>query len=104
MIKLSDKDLNITKQILYKHLIDCKGCIVKVFGSRYKGTPKRFSDLDMVLFWSEKINPFLLQEIKQDFQDSDITIRVDLIDWNGIDSEMKSIITNQGSEILLEIK
>ena len=60
------------------------------FGSRVKGTQKRFSDLDLCL--KESI-PFNIQgHIDEDFEESDLPFKVDVIDWNLISPEFREII------------
>lgn len=60
------------------------------FGSRAKGTQKRLSDLD--LCFKESI-PFNVQgHIDEDFEESDLPFKVDLLDWQFISPEFREII------------
>lgn len=60
------------------------------FGSRTKGTQKRLSDLD--LCFKQPI-PFNVQgHIDEDFEDSDLPFKVDLLDWRYISPEFREII------------
>jgi predicted nucleotidyltransferase len=64
--------------------------IVYIFGSRAKGTAKKFSDLDLVIkgFVDRKI----LRKIQEDLEESNLPYKVDLIIWDEIDEDFKSII------------
>jgi uncharacterized protein len=46
MIDITDKNLNIVKKILAKHVPNYE---VWAFGSRVSGKAKKFSDLDLVI-------------------------------------------------------
>lgn len=60
------------------------------FGSRTKGTQKRLSDLD--LCFKDPI-PFNIQgHIDEDFEESDLPFKVDLLDWRYISPEFQEII------------
>ena len=60
------------------------------FGSRTKGTQKRLSDLD--LCFKEPI-PFNVQgHIDEDFEESDLPFKVDVLDWRFIAPEFREII------------
>jgi predicted nucleotidyltransferase len=71
------------------------GCEVRVFGSRFKHTAKRHSDLDLILVADKRIDFKLLWKAKESLEESDIPFRVDIIDWNAISAEFKRSI---GSE------
>ena len=60
------------------------------FGSRAKGNPRRFSDLD--LCYCENIPTCDLLQIEEDFEESDLPYKVDLIDWQGCDATFQSLI------------
>lgn len=60
------------------------------FGSRTKGTQKRLSDLE--LCFKDPI-PFNVQgHIDEDFEESDLPFKVDVLDWRYISSEFQGII------------
>lgn len=71
MIKIEKSDLKIIKKISKKFSVT-----FYAYGSRVKGTNKKFSDLDLV------IKDFITDEnfflIKEYFASSDISIKIDL--------------------------
>jgi predicted nucleotidyltransferase len=89
MIKLNEKDLDIVLNILRKHVPNYD---VYIFGSRYNGNVHEHSDLDIAIKGPEKIDLLLMADIKDDFQESDLPFRVDIIDFNNISSEFQKII------------
>ena len=74
-------------------------CEVRVFGSRYKWTAKDYSDLDLVIIGNKKLDKKVIYDIKEAFSESDLPIRVDVLDWYTISDEFKQII-NQGYEVI----
>ena len=60
------------------------------FGSRVKGTPRRLSDLDICFI--EDIPWNIRAHIDEDFEESDLPFKVDVIDWNMCDETFRSTI------------
>jgi len=89
MINVPENHLLTVKQILQKHVPDVE---VRAFGSRVSGTVKEYSDLDLVVVGENRINPKVLMYLKDDFEESDIPFRVEILDWNGISEEFRRII------------
>ncbi len=97
MIDIEDKDIEIIKNILLKYLPYKE---IRVFGSRVKGTARRYSDIDLAVVGSERIDRKLLFKIQDEFEFSELSIRVDIVDWCSISEEFKKII-NEKYETLL---
>ncbi|MBI4431305.1 MAG: nucleotidyltransferase domain-containing protein [Candidatus Omnitrophica bacterium] len=90
MFKISPSDLEIVKQVLRNHVSDCE---VRVFGSRVNGgEAKKYSDLDLVIIGRRKLSARKLTELKGAFQESDLSIRVDILDWHRIPARFKKVI------------
>ncbi|KUO49286.1 MAG: hypothetical protein APF76_15900 [Desulfitibacter sp. BRH_c19] len=89
MIKLSEKELQLVKNILKNYVHDFE---VLVFGSRVNGNTHEHSDLDIALRGPDKIDLLLLADIKDEFQNSDLPFRVDIIDFNRISPEFQKVI------------
>ena len=68
---------------------------VWAFGSRTTGKAWKFSDLDLVVIGSEPIPNEIYDQLVEDFDESDLPIRVDLLDWNRIGDELKPSILEQ---------
>src|SRR5437762_2502971 len=92
MIYLDEEQLKIVKEILKKHLSDRA---VVVFGSRVTGRIKPYSDLDLCLMGADPISIQTLANLKEAFSDSNLNIRVDLVDWASITPEFQAVISRQ---------
>lgn len=77
------------REILNRHL---SGREARVFGSRITGTCKPYSDLDIALVGPEPVAPVVMDRLREDFQQSDLPFRVDLIDWQAISPEFRAVI------------
>ena len=96
MSDLSDAHLKIVQTILQRHVPECE---VRLFGSRSKRTAKPYSDLDLAIVGKEKISRKILHSLKDDFQESDLPFRVDVLDWHAVSREFQAVI-NEGFDIL----
>lgn len=66
-----------------------------IFGSRAKGTFKKFSDVDIAVdLNNNKLEPEILAQILINFEDSIFPYKVDIIDLNGIDKKFFDYIKN----------
>jgi predicted nucleotidyltransferase len=72
---------------------------IRVFGSRVQGRARPFSDLDIALVDSSPIPPYTLGRLKEDFEESTLPFRVDLLDWQAISPEFRAVIA-AGYEVL----
>ena len=100
MIDLNPKHFEIVQHILAKHV---PGCEVRAFGSRVKWTAKDYSDLDLAVVGSKPLTLRQTGQLAEAFEESNLPIRVDILDWHTISEEFKKIITEeyeviQGSE------
>jgi predicted nucleotidyltransferase len=89
MIDVPPVHLIAVKSILRKYVPDCE---VRAFGSRVAGTSKEYSDLDLAIVGKEKISDAILFALKEDFQDSDLPFRVDVLDLNAISKEFRQVV------------
>lgn len=91
-IALTEKELVIVTDILknYPNAI--------VFGSRIKGTSKKFSDLDLCL--KEPISGAQHELLKEAFENSDLPFTVDLIIYSQVDNAFKKIIDREGFKLM----
>lgn len=79
MIDLDPKHLATVRGILHS---TAPGLQVYAFGSRARGRAKRFSDLDLALSSEQPIEWKTLARLREAFEESDLPISVDLVDWN----------------------
>jgi predicted nucleotidyltransferase len=96
MIDLSPDHLKIIKAILSKHIPHCE---VRVFGSRATGRAWRYSDLDLLIVGPGLLDLSTLGRLMEDFEDSDLPMVVDIVDWHGISEEFRAAIEGDGVPI-----
>lgn len=96
MINITPRELKIVQDILQLYVANCE---VRVFGSRYCGNVKPYSDLDLVIIGQQKLDIQTLYKLKDAFEESELPFRVDILDWHSTSDEFKQII-NQGYETL----
>lgn len=85
MIHMEAHHLEIVRDILKKHPYT-----FYAFGSRVKGTQKKFSDLD--LCFMEHISWSIRSKIEEEFEESDLPFKVDIVDWNMCDESFRALI------------
>ena len=89
MIDAPEEWLNIVRGILKTHAPDIE---VKAFGSRVDGNPKQHSDLDIVLMSDQEVASQQMAILKEAFEESDLPIKIDVVDWMTISDLFKKII------------
>lgn len=89
MIAIEKEQLEIVRKILKNNVPNAE---IRIFGSRYKRTNKEYSDIDIAIVQKEKISLELYSKMKEEFEESNLKYRVDLVDWNTISEEFKKII------------
>ncbi len=86
MIHISDEDLQIINEILKSYPYS-----FYVFGSRAKGNQQKFSDLDLCII-DETIAKSLMIQLKEEFEESNLSITVDIISWFDIQDQFRHLI------------
>ncbi|MBK7843532.1 MAG: nucleotidyltransferase domain-containing protein [Bdellovibrionales bacterium] len=78
-----------------------KGSTVYLFGSRYRGDHKLYSDLDMSIHTQKeaKLNRAWLGALEDIFADSDIPYKIDLSDFDSLDEKFQEHIRNNSTQI-----
>ena len=92
MIDLDPKYLETVQHILTEH---APGCEVRAYGSRVKWTAKDYCDLDLAIIGSEPFSRRRLRQLKEAFEESDLPIRVDVLDWHAIPDGFKKAIAEE---------
>jgi predicted nucleotidyltransferase len=92
-IDLQPEDLAILLPLLRAHLP--LETAVWVFGSRAAGTARRYSDLDLALEGEAPLDPDLLGRLSEALSESDLTIKVDVIDLRTVDPAFRRIIERE---------
>ena len=67
---------------------------VWAFGSRARYTAKTYSDLDLAIISEEPMSLALMADVQSAFEESDLPIRVDVVDWAGCSEAFRAIIAN----------
>ena len=65
---------------------------VMVFGSRARGSARPSSDLDLLVDVAEPLDDVTLAHLQQDFVDSDLPFRVEVLDGARVDAGFRSRI------------
>lgn len=92
MIDVAPSYLKMILDILQKHI---PGYEVRAFGSRITGTAKKYSDLDLVVVGKTKIAKKIFYSLKDEFEESDLPFRVEIMDWHAISNDFREIIETQ---------
>ena len=89
MIEIRERDLLTVKRILKEYV---QGCEVRVFGSRITERTKKYSDLDLVVVGREKLTSKTMVLLKEAFEESDLSFRVEVLDWGKVSESFKKVI------------
>jgi type I restriction enzyme, S subunit len=81
--------LDIVRQIIQKHV---PNRTVWVFGSRAKGTAKKYSDLDLCILGHTPLTLSEMASLADAFSESDLPYRVDVVDWATSSDAFRTII------------
>jgi predicted nucleotidyltransferase len=65
---------------------------VRAFGSRVTGKAKKYSDLDLVLMTQSPLNAATMAFLENAFEESDLPIKVDVVEWATISDSFRRII------------
>jgi uncharacterized protein len=83
---LSAEHLSLVRSILKAKLPSVEAY---VFGSRVGHSPKKHSDLDIALTPQQPIDWRVMADVREAFEESELPIRVDIIDWSVCSDEFK---------------
>ena len=89
MIDLNPHHLKTVKRILAEHLPDCE---VRAFGSRATWTAWEYSDLDLAVVSPEPLDRRTSANLREAFEESDLPIRVDVVDWATLTDGFRQVI------------
>jgi uncharacterized protein len=73
---------------------------VFAFGSRVNGNPRKYSDIDLAIALPRPLGLRKLRQLKDAFEDSDLPICVDIVDWCLADPGFKAAVEAQGMAAL----
>ena len=99
MIHLDETQLTLVKSILNAYIPDRR---VAAFGSRVQGTPRQFSDLDLIVLDNESVAPDVLSDLRYALAESDLSIRVDVVEWAALSPSFRRAIERTPVAIVQE--
>lgn len=88
-LDLNQRDWSEVRRILTQYVPEYE---VWAFGSRASGTAKTYSDLDIVILTEHPLPLGRMATIKDAFDESDLPIRVDVVDWAATGASFREII------------
>jgi len=91
MVDLTAEELALLRTLLARHI---PGIEVRAFGSRVLGTARPHSDLDLAIVAEGPLPLATLGRLQEAFEESDLTFRVDLVDWHSISPSFRQLIEN----------
>jgi type I restriction enzyme S subunit len=95
-IDISPSDFQIVRDILRRHVPDRE---VWAFGSRVTGKAKTYSDLDLVVMGETSLGLAVSAALSEDFSDSDLPFKVDVVDWAATSPAFRAIIKSRAVAI-----
>lgn len=91
-LQISEIERKIVSDILEKYLPNCE---VWAFGSRAKGTANPYSDLDLAIISNTELPLELMADLKEEFSNSDLIYKIDILDWNNTSEYFQEIIKQE---------
>ncbi|EKD71670.1 MAG: DNA polymerase beta protein [uncultured bacterium] len=92
-IALSNHEVEIVRNILQRHLP--VKATVWLFGSRVTGFAKKFSDIDLLIDIGSPISLNLIAKLNNDFEESSLPYKVDIVDAGTISDDFRKLIDSQ---------
>ncbi len=92
MLDLGSDQLRMVRDVLAAHL---PAASVFAFGSRVRGTAKRFSDLDLVVRAERPLDLDHLGALRSAFSESDLPIKVDIVEWSALGAVFRQMIEQE---------
>lgn len=79
-----------TDQIILRSILDKYKHTFYAYGSRVKGTHRKFSDLDVCI--TDPISDLDMFYLKEAFEESDLPFKVDVRRWHDMSKDFQTII------------
>src|SRR3990167_8464108 len=78
------------KKIVFRYL-DPRKDRVFIFGSRAIGDNRKFSDVDLGVESKRKIPSLLIEDLKEELEESDIPFTGDVVDFSSVTKRFKNV-------------
>ena len=88
-VDLNPNHLATVEAILAEHVPECE---VRAFGSRATWTARDYSDLDLAVVGEGPLDWRTLSRLKEAFEESNLPMRVDVLDWHAISESFRNVI------------
>lgn len=88
-IAVSPEEWRIIQTVLEQHVPQHE---VWAFGSRARGIPKPYSDLDLAIISDQPVGLPTLAALAEGFVESDLPYKVDLVDWATANASFRPVI------------
>ena len=98
-IDISPANWSIVHEILQKHVPHHE---VWAFGSRAKRTSWKYSDLDLAIISDTPLSFKVRGDLMEDFSESDLPFRVDLLDWASTQEDFRRIV--ESDKVIVQSK
>lgn len=98
LLQLTPEEIEAVRAILRQCLPD--GVAVRAFGSRATGKAKPWSDLDLSFEAKEALPLSVMALLREDFDESALPWKVDLVDYRTVSAEFAAIIDRDGVPLL----
>jgi len=92
VIDIRPADLETVREILRRHV---PGYEVLAFGSRVRWTARDYSDLDLAIRSDKPIPSKIISAIKEELSESNLPMRVDVLDMASVDEKFRRIIEEE---------
>ena len=97
MLDLESRHLAVVVGILNHHV---PGARTYAFGSRVTGRAHRFSDLDLAIQWENGLDLGTMAKLREEFSESNLPMKVDVVDLLCVSSEFKKIILQEVIDVV----
>ncbi|CAN5386250.1 hypothetical protein BH11ARM2_BH11ARM2_03900 [soil metagenome] len=95
-LQLAPQELDIVRRILRQYV---PGIKAMAFGSRATGRARQWSDLDLILLPPSALSTETLGDLREAFMESDLPMRVDILDAHRVDEEIRGIAMREAVEL-----
>lgn len=89
---LSQEQISKILKCIYLHVPHIK---IFAFGSRVKGTARKYSDFDLALDAGHPLDLSALIKIKNTLSETDLPIVVDIVDYYSLSLDFKALVDEQ---------
>lgn len=93
-----EESLKFIRNTIYKHLPK-EEYEVFVYGSRADGTAQKWSDIDVGVRGKKEVSGSLLENIREELEDSNIPYKVEVVDFANVSDSFKDFALKEVVEL-----